>query len=44
MNLELCAFLIPCALALYLPTYPGDCLGKDFYYLGLFIFHSCNPC
>lgn len=38
MNLELCAFLIPCALALYLPTYSGDCLGKDFDSLGLLIF------
>lgn len=37
MSLELCAFLIPCALALYLPTYSGDCLGKDFIIL-VFLF------
>lgn len=44
MNLELCALVTRHALALYLPKNSGDHLGKDFDYLGFFIFHSCSPC
>jgi len=38
MNLELCAFLTQHALGLYLPTYSGDHLQKDFDYLCFLFF------
>lgn len=37
MNLELCVFLTSHALAVYLPMYSGNHLGKDFGYL-VFLF------